>query len=312
FASDLPQAAGLSSSSALVVAVFLAVDAVRGISATPEYTAAIRDNADLAGYLGAVENGMSYRTLAGASGVGTMGGSEDHTAILCARAGSLMQFSYAPVRYENDVRMPAGWTFAVGATGVRAEKAGTDLQHYNNLAAAVRQLVRCWHDTEAGDEDTLAGVLGSSPDAALRLREIVRQRAGGEADGLMARLAQFIAESEEIVPAARAALARGDVTAFSTLARRSQHYAEHVLGNQVPETIQLVASAHELGAAAASAFGAGFGGSVWALVREDEAEVFLNAWKVDYHARFAHRQAESAFFITPAAAPATRLEEVIA
>ena len=35
-----------------------------------------------AGYLGAVENGLTFGTLAGTSGVGTHGGSEDHTAIL--------------------------------------------------------------------------------------------------------------------------------------------------------------------------------------------------------------------------------------
>jgi len=38
------------------------------------------------------------------------------------------------------------------------------------------------------------------------------------------------------------------------------------LGNQIPQTIFLAKTARQLGAVAASAFGAGFGGSVWALV----------------------------------------------
>jgi galactokinase len=319
FTSDLPQAAGLSSSSALVVATFLVLDAVRGMSETGSYAAAIRDNAELAGYLGAVENGMTFGALAGEPGVGTMGGSEDHTAILNARAGRLVQFSYAPVHFEDDVAMPAGWTFVVGATGVRAEKAGAALARYNRLSADAQLLVRLWHEEagsavtsarrnsrSASNPMTLAGIT-VDPDAALRLRELVRHRGGAQADRLLARLAQFTAESDEIVPAARAALDRGDMTGFSALVSRSQQLAEHALENQVPETTHLVDTARPLGATAASSFGAGFGGSVWALVRESEAAVFLHDWRSQYHERFPERGDASEFFITPAAGPATRL-----
>src|SRR5438067_4980451 len=57
FASDLPPAAGLSSSSALIVATFLALGEVNDLPARAEYRSAIRDTEDLAGYLSAVENG---------------------------------------------------------------------------------------------------------------------------------------------------------------------------------------------------------------------------------------------------------------
>ncbi len=50
------------------------------------------------------------------------------------------------------------------------------------------------------------------------------------------------------------------------MAERSQEAAERWLGNQIPETIALARLARHVGATAASAFGAGFGGSVWALV----------------------------------------------
>ena len=309
FASDLPQAAGLSSSSALVVATFLALDAVRGFARTGAYEASIRDAADLAGYLGAVENGLSYGPLAGHAGVGTMGGSEDHTAILCARAGRLVQYSYAPVRFEQDVAVPDGWTFVIGSSGVRAEKSGAQLERYNQLAAAPRRLVQLWQQgTGSSKTDiTLAGLLDSDPDAMFRLREIVLGRAPDEAGRLLARLAQFTAESEEIVPGACAALLRGDMRGFGDLVRRSQYYAEEVLRNQIPETRFLVASAYDNGAAAASAFGAGFGGSVWAFVREDQAANFLMAWRTTYLDRFVGHRDASAFFITPASTPAARL-----
>ena len=47
---------------------------------------------NLVEYLGCIENGQSFGILTGESGVGTFGGSEDHTAILCARAGQISQY----------------------------------------------------------------------------------------------------------------------------------------------------------------------------------------------------------------------------
>src|SRR6185295_14145906 len=79
FASDLPRAAGLSSSSALTVSVSTALIRRAALTARPEWQAAINDNTDLAGYLGALETGLSFGALAGTSGIGVHGGSEDHT-----------------------------------------------------------------------------------------------------------------------------------------------------------------------------------------------------------------------------------------
>lgn len=310
FASDLPPAAGLSSSSALVVATFLALDAVRGTSHTAEYRAAIDSTDDLAGYLGAVENGLGFRSLPGDSGVGTMGGSEDHTAILCARAGHLVQYSYAPVRHEGEVLLPEGWTFAVGTSGVRAEKTGAARVCYNELSAATQRLAGLWRRATGGREATLADIIANHPDAPLRLREIVRRADPGGADALLARLGQFIAESETIVPGARTSLERGDIDGFARFTARSQQLAEHALRNQTPETVHLVERAVAMGAAASSAFGAGFGGSVWALVRDAEAHEFARRWRAAYVARFSNHRADADFFITPPGAPARQLRDV--
>ena len=102
FVSDLPRAAGVSSSSALVVGVALALIRRGGLEDRPEWQAAIHDALDLASYLGAVENGLTFRSLAGTSGVGTHGGSEDHTAILNCRPGSVSAFSYVPTQSLGD------------------------------------------------------------------------------------------------------------------------------------------------------------------------------------------------------------------
>ena len=45
--------------------------------------------------------------LEGDRGVGTFGGSEDHTAMLCCLPGSLSQYRFCPVRRERIVALPA-------------------------------------------------------------------------------------------------------------------------------------------------------------------------------------------------------------
>jgi galactokinase len=124
---------------------------------------------------------------------------------------------------------------------------------------------------------------------------------------LVTRLDQFAAEALEIIPAAGDALERGDLNALGELVDRSERGAEVLLGNQVPETVHLARSARSLGAAAASAFGAGFGGSVWALVRRDDAERFSQCWEESYLTRFPEHADRATFFVTTAGPPAMRL-----
>jgi len=92
----------------------------------------------------------------------------------------------------------------------------------------------------------------------------------------------------------------GEVDKIGVLIDRSQDGAERLLCNQVPETIALARLARDLGAVAASAFGAGFGGSVWAMVKTDRAKDFASEWAVRYRSRFKIPQDRSAFFSTRA------------
>jgi galactokinase len=294
FASDLPPAAGMSSSSALLIAVFAALADVNALDRRPAYAAQIAGPEDLAGYLGAMENGATFGAFVGDAGVGTQGGSQDHTAILCSRAGYLSQYSFCPVRHERDVPFPAGWTLAIAASGVVADKTGGARERYNQAARAVSAMLTAWRDATGRRDASLAAALGSAPDAAERLHRMVDA-------SLHPRLEQFVAESEEIVPAAGDALARGDVASLGPLVDRSQRLAEEALGNQTPETVALARGARALGAAAASAFGAGFGGSVWALVESSAAGAFLERWRDDYARAFPAAARQAVFFLTGAA-----------
>ncbi|MDO4558781.1 MAG: galactokinase, partial [Planctomycetia bacterium] len=118
------------------------------------------------------------------------------------------------------------------------------------------------------------------------------------------RLRHFEQESRICVPSAVAALRRGDLRRFGEIAEESQRAAEELLGNQVPETIQLVRLAKDLGAVASSAFGAGFGGSVWALVEESRKQAFSGEWLRRYTDAFPDHGERAAVYPVRAAPPA--------
>ena len=307
-ASDLPSAAGMSSSSALVIAIYSVLSAVNRLSERTEYQADIRTEEDLAGYLGCVENGQDYRSLVGDSGVGTFGGSEDHTAILASKAGHLKQYSFCPVKLERTLQLPGELVFVIGVSGIAADKTGSAKLRYNRASQAVRSILQAWRSEEGPLAATLAAAAASSFDAPDRIRAMIR-RTGTLEDSawLLDRFQQFWAESEKIIPLASKALTRRDLRAFGELVDESQAAAESLLGNQVPETVWLARQARALGACAASAFGAGFGGSVWALVRREEAAGFTGRWREAYEHSTFKAARTSEFLVTAAGPPAIRL-----
>jgi galactokinase len=191
-------------------------------------------------------------------------------AILCAEDGRVGQFSYLPARHEASIPWPDTHRLVVAISGVMAHKTANALAAFNRLSDTLR----------ADTADVVAG---------------------------RSRRAQFREETETIVPGAAAALAARDWSAFGALVDRSQSLAESVLGNQVAETILLQRLAREQGAVAASAFGAGFGGAVWAMVPTTEAEDFGHRWRGQYLARFPEHADRCRVDITAPAAPACSL-----
>ena len=285
-ASDLPRAAGVSSSSALVVGIAWAIIRRGRLQDRPEWRAHIGSLQDLAWYLGCVENGLDYPGLTGSSGVGTLGGSEDHTAILTCRAGFLSQYRFVPVTHLGDTPMPGHWTFVVASSGVQADKAGSVRDRYNRASLGTRALLDLWNARAAAPSPSLGAALSSEVGAMGQLEAWVSESgaAGFSPADLRDRLHHFAREDGRADRAA-AAFAGADRDALRTLAAESQHEADHLLGNQVPETRSLVAAAVEAGAVGASSFGAGFGGSAWALVDALTAERFADEWIRAYRTR---------------------------
>jgi galactokinase len=203
---------------------------------------------------------------------------------------------------EKEIPLPKDLTLVIGCSGVKADKTGNALEAYNRISLAARKILDLWRSATGSGDASLAAALASEPGAAERMRKILSNSTHREfpRELLLKRLDQFIEESNEIVPAACGALARGDKKTFGILVDRSQKLAEPLLGNQTPETIELARSARALGAAAASAFGAGFGGSVWALVASSSAEEFRAELTRRYQQAFPERVETSEFFITRA------------
>lgn len=299
-AGNLPADAGMSSSSALVVGLFIALSKANDLRSHPVFRSTISSSEELAAYLGAVENGLPFRTLGADTGVGTHGGSQDHTAVLCSEAGHLLRFNWDPLRRERQLPMPAGHVFALGSSGVHAPKAGAALARYNRVSLAARRLLELWNRDLDRNDPTLGAVIGAVDGAADHLRALAGSARGGAFPRayLRGRLEQFIAETYEIIPAATDALERGALTEFGMVVDHSQRLAEDGLGNQVAETIALQRQARDLGAVAASAFGAGFGGAVWAMVPEAEGARFLKLWKAAYAKAHPTTARESEFFLS--------------
>jgi len=107
---DLPAAAGLSSSSALLVAFTLALLDANGLSAS------------FADLMDILPDGEQF--------VGTRGGGMDHAACLASKAGCATLVEFAPLSVRH-IPVPAGWSFLVAHSLQTAEKSGAAREEYN-------------------------------------------------------------------------------------------------------------------------------------------------------------------------------------
>ncbi|HEX8031833.1 MAG TPA: hypothetical protein VF491_25375, partial [Vicinamibacterales bacterium] len=231
------------------------------------------------------ENGLDFPGLPGSAGVGTHGGSEDHTAILTGKTDHVSLYRFVPVSPLGETRMPPDWTFVIASSGVQADKAGSVMDRYNRASNGVRALHALWN-RNAGPTPSLADALAGSNGAIDLLKSWLCATSDGAftAADLERRLDHFVRESAR-PPQAAAAFARADRDALGHLAAESQREAAELLGNQIPETIAMASLARQVGAFASSSFGAGFGGSVWAAVPTADAEAFGEEWVRAYARR---------------------------
>jgi galactokinase len=241
-----------------------------------------------------------------------MGGNQDQTAILCSRPDALVQYRFDPVAHQRTVSFSRQLSFVIAASGVVAEKAGAATERYNGLARATRRLAELAARAVPETSGTLVDRLLADASAPHRVLEIAGREVTGpeERRWLEARVAQLLEECGTLIPELGDALEREEFDRIDELASRSQRGAVVGLGNQIPETTSLVDTARELGGLGAAAFGAGFGGSVWAIVPGAEAARFADRWRTEYLSRFPAHEARASFVPTRPCPPAVRIERL--
>jgi galactokinase len=253
--SDLPPAAGLSSSSALLTAFTLALLRANRIGATFEELMDI------------LPEGEHF--------VGTRGGGMDHAAVLAARPGCALLVGFAPVSAEP-VPIPTGWEFLAAHSLVTAEKSGAVRAEYNSRrvagAAALERL--------------------GYPSFAAALKDGTPQQLGGRLSGEEQRCFLHVAGEAVRVREAVAALRAGDPHAFGRLLDESHASARDLLRISCPALDRLVEAARAAGALGARLTGAGFGGCAVMLCRPGERAQVRARLARDHYA--AHPEFNSA------------------
>jgi N-acetylgalactosamine kinase len=311
--SDLPPAAGLSSSSATVVGAYLALCAANDVRMMPgEEPEAMR---------------LAERY------VGTASGGMDQATILLGGEGKALLINFDPVR-TTEVSLPADVVFFAVDSLQRAAKSGGARFEYNRRTfecLSSVQLMQRYIEDHAKDGTVPERMLQSAPDwqhlrdvydayegdldDALRLLRNamhekpyslleLRAQLGTATDELLhARLlppaddatwSQFegflpLQRAEHVLGEAQrvhrcaAAFNTGDVSAAAELISASHISCRDLYHISTPQMEKLVAAAQHCGALAARITGAGFGGSIVAMVRRQEAAQFRDwLWKQYY------------------------------
>ena len=301
--SDLPPASGMSSSSALVCATALALASLNGWDKDPRWVESMPDRLSLAGYLAAVEGGRAWRDLPGTSGVGTRGGSEDHTGMLCGARDRLLLAGFDPMHIEQTISFPAQWAVVIGVSGVLAHKTGATLEDYNRGPSTVQSVLSRWNQATGRADVSLAGavrhLVGDATGEQAAADPVLQDLLGLCEPGYeRKRIEQFLIESLVLVPAGARLITAADPGVGEVL-QHSQELADQGLRNQVPQTRLMVSLAREMGVVGASSFGAGWGGSVYALVPTDDAEDFASQWLQAYRDREQEAEHSSTIVTRP-------------
>lgn len=326
---DLPESSGMSTSSAVVCYMWLVLSERNDIRSTPKFQQYLKTDEELYAYLGFIENGQDCGAgLLGDRGVGTFGGSEDHTAIMSCRARQLEVYSYCPTKHLGSFPFPVDMVFVIAVSGALAEKTGDAMCDFNNAAFLARDAALAWCDATSERPLDGATFVRDCPNLAEVIRHVSQHMKGalGEevkkaisisiakvdngsqygpsrdgprypAGALQRRFEQFFDESEILVPRLAETLGAEDFDEVGRLSDESHRQTVECLRNSIPETAWLPGEARRLGALGASAFGAGFGGSCWALVERKKAATFSDAWLKAYCEAFP-RWAKSCVFFT--------------
>ncbi|HUE04653.1 MAG TPA: galactokinase family protein [Bryobacteraceae bacterium] len=225
--SDLPPAAGLSSSSALIVAFTLTLLRVNGIAPSFEELMEV------------LPEGEQF--------VGTRGGGMDHAASLASRAGCASLIEFEPLAVRT-VPIPPDWAFLVVHSLTVAEKSGAVRQQYNACREAGTAAL-----SRLGFPSYRFAIQGRS------FAELEELAARGLRDAERASFLHVTSEALR-VEAAVTAMEGHNATAFGSLLIASHASLRDRLHVSSAALDRLVEAAMASGGLGARLTGAGFGG----------------------------------------------------
>jgi N-acetylgalactosamine kinase len=312
----IPESAGLSSSSALVVASALAFLAANKVST---------DKKSLADLLACAER---Y--------VGSEGGGMDQAVSLLAEAGKALEIDFFPLRTKS-TPLPADIVFVVCNSLIRAPKSESVRYAYNRrvvecrLAAAllskvvvqktgrnvtVNHLADLSAERLGIEPEVLSGwalqAIGDHPlsltEIAQRLgktRETVEKENCTLRDGstlkeptdgfrVWNRYRHIVTEAERVKLTGRA-LQEGNLAEIGSLMNLSHASCRDDYEISCPELEALVSIAREQGALGARLTGAGFGGCTVNAVSSEKVDQFVHAMTVDYYEGYVKRESGREF-----------------
>lgn len=267
-ASDLPLAAGLSSSSALLIAFSLALLRANSVEVSLHELATVLPDAE--------------------QFVGTRGGAMDHVAILASRAGfATLIKSFSPPEIEY-VPVPPNWRFLVAHSLVNAEKSGAVRAEFNERrAAGSRALQRLgfssYPEALASADEPRLTTLTEDP----------------ERDAFLHVTTEALRVQQAV-----AMLRDGDLSGFGKVLNESHASLRDRLRVSVTAVDQLCEAALRAGAYGARMTGAGFGGCVVVLCTNENVEQVGGGLVQSYYAERFDFDGEKHLFVAEPSAGA--------
>ena len=256
-AGDVPIAAGLASSSALVVASALALLKANDVEIPRIELAALMARAERF--------------------VGLHGGGMDQAACLHGIGGHAMRIEFEPLRV-TPVAVPRWWRWVVASSLVRAEKSRGVLEAYNERARQCREALEglaCGGGEASGGgdgretADSRGGVAARQPGyrdlvADHGLDGVLRRARDVLSPVLLRRFRHVVTEGHRVA-LAEEAMRNGEMDRFGDLMVQSQDSLRDDYEASTAELDEMVDIALKAGATGARLTGAGFGGCIVAL-----------------------------------------------
>jgi galactokinase len=259
--SSVPVAGGLSSSSALVIAVALALLRANELAEAP---------IPLAERLALAER---Y--------VGLQGGGMDQAICLGAKAGTASRVDFHPLRITPRP-VPPDWRIIVASSLTRAEKSSGAKERYNRRTQECREALELVRAHLGYEPESHAPPGYRELLAAHQPRELLEVGAAVLAEPVIRRYRHVVTEADRVAQC-EAALQAGDHATFGRLLSAGHASLRDDYEVSSAELDQLTRIAEAAGAAGARLTGAGMGGCILALADRTTVRRVLDALTAEFY-----------------------------